>query len=114
MNFEEILAKVFDIAEYPQDEREKFVNTFYEYLYMKLVSSIREVDGDAADKVAAISAQGADGEDLKKVFDEVSTNPKVAETIDRVTTEVIEGLVDDIAKSATEEQKRQILEILPQ
>jgi hypothetical protein len=113
MNFEEILNKILEIAEYPEDKREKFISTFYEYLYMKLVSSIRDVDSAAADKVAAISAQGADAEDLKKVFDEISENPKVKEVIEKSTNEVVEKLAGDIADAATSEQKQQILSILP-
>lgn len=114
MNFEEILSKVLAIADYPQDKRQDFINTFYEYLFMRLVSAVREVDPDSADKVMALNAQGADAEDFKKVFEEISKNEKVKETIDKVSAGVVGELVDDIANSATEEQKKQILSTLPQ
>lgn len=109
MNYDEILEKVLEIAEFPESKRQEFVTTFYEYLYMKLVSEIREVDSESADKVIEGNAQGADAEKLKRVFEEISKNPKVKSKIDAVTDEVVSKLVDDVAKFATEEQKQQIL-----
>ena len=109
MNFDQILEKVLEIAEFPQEKRQEFITTFYEYLYMRMVSEIREVDEESADKVMEANAQGADGEKLKQVFEEISKNPKVKAKIDEVTDEVISKLVDDVAKFATEEQKQRIL-----
>ena len=109
MNFDQILTKVLEIAEFPQEKRQEFINTFYEYLYMRMVSEIREVDEESADKVMEANAQGADAGKLKQVFDDISKNPKVKAKIDAVTDEVVSKLVDDVAKFATEEQKQQIL-----
>lgn len=109
MNFDEILTKVLEIAEFPEGKRQEFVTTFYEYLYMRMVSEIREVDEESADKVMEANAQGADAKKLKKVFEEISQNPKVKATVDEVTDEVISKLVDDVAEFATEEQKQKIL-----
>jgi len=109
MNFDEILTKVLEIAEFPAEKRQEFVTTFYEYLYMRLVSEIREVDEESADKVMEANAQGADAKKLKQIFDDISQNPKVKAKIDEVTDEVISKLVDDVAKFATEEQKQKIL-----
>ena len=112
MNFDEILTKVLEIAEFPESKRQEFVTTFYEYLYMRMVSEIREVDEESADKVMEANAQGADGEKLKQVFEEISKNPKVKAKIDEVTDEVIAKLVDDVAEFATNEQKQQILTVI--
>lgn len=109
MNFQKVLDKVLEIAEFPQEKRQEFVTTFYEYLYMRLVSEIREVDSASADKVMEVNAQGADAQRLKQVFEEISQNPKVKAKIDTVTDEVISKLVDDVAKFATDAQKQQIL-----
>jgi len=109
MNFDEILTKVLEIAEFPEEKRQEFVTTFYEYLYMKLVSEIREVDAASADRVMEANSQGADAEKLKQVFEEISKKPEVKAKIDGVTDEVISKLVDDVAKFATEEQKQKIL-----
>ncbi|KKU56660.1 MAG: hypothetical protein UX79_C0029G0003 [candidate division WWE3 bacterium GW2011_GWB1_47_11] len=109
LNFQKVLDKVLEIAELPESKRQEFVTTFYEYLYMRMVSEIREVDEEGADKVMEANTQGADAKKLKKVFEEISQNPKVKATVDEVTDEVIAKLVDDVAKFATEEQKQQIL-----
>ena len=109
MNFDEILTKVLEIAEFPQEKRQEFVTTFYEYLYMRMVSEIREVDEESADKVMEANAQGADAKKLKQIFEEISQKPKVKAKIDEVTDEVIAKLVDDVAKFATDEQKQKIL-----
>lgn len=109
MNFDQILEKVLEIVEFPQSKRQEFVTTFYEYLYMRMVSEIREVDEESADKVMEANAQGADAKKLKQIFEEISQNPKVKEKIDEVTDEVISKLVDDVAKFATREQKQKIL-----
>lgn len=109
MNFDEILDKVLEIAEFPAEKRQEFINTFYEYLYMRIVSEIREVDEESADKVMEANSQKADAKKLKQIFGEISQNPKVKAKIDEVTDEVISKLVDDVAEFATEEQKQQIL-----
>src|SRR3990167_662948 len=109
MNFDQILEKVLEIAEFPENKRQEFSTTFYEYLYMRMVSEIREVDEESADKVMEANAQGADAKKLKQVFDDISKSPKVKAKIDEVTDEVISKLVDDVAEFATEEQKQQIL-----
>ena len=109
MNFDEILEKVLEIAEFPAEKRQEFVTTFYEYLYMRMVSEIREVDEESADRVMEANAEGADAKKLKQIFEEISQNPKVKSKIDEITDEVISKLVDDVAKFATEEQKQKIL-----
>ena len=108
MNFDQILTKVLEIAEFPREKRQEFVTTFYEYLYMRMVSEIREVDEESADRVMEANAEGADAKKLKQVFEEISQNPKVISKIDEVTDEVIAKLVDDVAKFATDDQKQQI------
>lgn len=112
MNFEEILDKILEIAQYPQEKRNEFITTFYEFLYLKLVSEIREIDPENADRVMAANAKGAGPDEMKKVFEEISKEPNVAEVVERVSQEVIETFVDDIAKNATQEQKKQILEVI--
>jgi uncharacterized lipoprotein len=112
MNFDEILNKILEIAQFPQDKRGEFVTSFYEYLYMELVSNIREVDSASADKIMTASSKEADAEGLKKVFDEVSRKPKVKEVVDKVTNDVVQKLVDDVGKFATEEQRQKILAVL--
>ena len=109
LNFQKVLDKVLEIAEFPQEKRQEFVTTFYEYLYMRMVSEIREVDEESADRVMEANAEGADAKKLKKVFDDISKNPKVKAKIDEVTDEVIAKLVDDVAKFVTDDQKQKIL-----
>ena len=109
LNFQKVLDKVLKIAEFPAEKRQEFINTFYEYLYMRMVSEIREVDEESADKVMEANAQSADAKKLKQIFEEISQKPKVKAKIDEVTDEVISKLVDDVAEFATEEQKQKIL-----
>lgn len=112
MNFDELLAKILEIAQYPQEKREEFITTFYEFLYMKLVSEIREIDPENADRVMAANARSAGPDEMKKVFEEISQHPNVKEVIERVSEEILTTFVDDVAKSATDEQKKQILEVI--
>ncbi len=112
MNFEEILNKVLEIAQYPQEKREEFITTFYEFLYLKLVSEIREIDPEAADRVMTANARSAGPDEMKKVFEEISKKPNIAEVVERISQEVIETFVDDVAKNATDDQKRKILEAI--
>src|SRR3989344_3030985 len=109
MNFDEILTKVLEIAEFPAQKRQEFINTFYEYLYMRMVSEIREADEESADKVMEANSQKANAKKLKQTFGEISQNPKVKAKIDGVTDAVIAKLVDDVAEYATDEQKQKIL-----
>lgn len=112
MNFEDIINKVLEIADYPTDKREEFISTFYQYLFMRSVAEIREIDSEVADRIVSTSSHGADSESLKMVFEEASKDPKIAQSLEKVSTDVVADIIEDISKSATEDQKRKILEVI--
>lgn len=112
MNFEKIINKVLEIADYPADRREEFVSTFYQYFFMRAVAEIRGINSEIADKIVSTSSHGADAESLRMVFEEASYDPKIAQSLEKVSTDVVADIVEDISKNATDEQKRKILEVI--
>ena len=114
MNLKDILLKILAIADFPNNKREEFIKTFYDYLFTKLVTELGGVDPSSAQKLAS-AAQNfeTDPQQAEKVWREFNQDPQLKEKIDQVLNEVIGELVDDIAKSATDAQKQQILASLP-
>ncbi len=113
MNFDEIIHKVLEIADFPEDKRREFVSIFYEYFFTRLLTEVREIDGASADKILASSQKDTDPEAFKKVLDEISSNSNIKEKIEQVSDEVLGRLADDVAAYATDEQKQEILAVLP-
>lgn len=113
MNLNELLAKILDIASYPQDKRESFVRDFYNYYLTRLIDSVGGVDPAMAQKmVYAVDHYRENPEGLNAIWQSLNTEPKMKEIADSVFGEVIEELVDDIVKYSSEVEKQQILALV--
>ena len=111
MNFDELLTKILEIANYPQDQRQEFKDTFYSYYLSKLVDDVGQVDADSAKKLAESIQVGE--KEYQVTYESLVQNDAIGEVVDKVNDEVIGQMVDDVSKYSSEEQKRQILAILP-
>jgi len=79
-----------------------------------LLIEIGKIDNSAGKKVTEIlKKQDLSEDEIRPVIQEVLQNSEVKDKVDEVIKEVIGELVDDIATSATEEQKQQILSSFP-
>lgn len=114
MNIDEILKLILKSANFPKEKHQEFINTFYQYLFTKSLMAVRENDPVAAQRLINVMQKpDIKSEEIKRVWEELLQNEKVDKQLDKVTNEVINELVDDITAAATEEQKRQILDSLP-
>lgn len=110
MNLNDLLSQVLETANYPQDRREGFVRDFYNYYFTRLVDTVGGTDPALARKILyAFDHYKEDPENLNDLWTQMEAEPKMKAIIDRVSIEVINELIDDITKYATEEQKQQIL-----
>lgn len=114
MNLEQILKNILTVADYPKDKQQKFINTFYQYLFTKILAEIDSIDPRTAQNLSYQLTNVQENPDvLNKIWDELYQNPKIKEKIDQISEEVIGELADDISQSATDSQKQQILASLP-
>lgn len=111
MNFDDLLTKILEIAEFPEDKREEFKSTFYNFYISSLIREIGEVDNVSGEKLEN-SLEGGQ-ENFDAVLAELAQNPNVQSTADGVLEKLLNQFVEDITNSATEEQKQKILAILP-
>ncbi len=110
MNFDDLLSKILETANYPVDQRQEFKVTFYNYYFSKLLGEIEKVDTQGAKKLSDSLNSG--DKEFQEVYENLQQNDSIRAILDKVDNEVIGQLVDDISKYATEEQKEQILAIL--
>lgn len=110
MNLNELLSQVLEIANYPKDRQEGFVRDFYNYYFTKLIDTVGGADPSLAQKILyAFDHYKENPDGLNNIWAQMETDPRMKEIVDRVSIEVINELIDDIAKYATDEQKQQIL-----
>lgn len=112
MNFSVVLQTVLNGANYPQDKKEEFINTFNQYFFLSLLQEIKEIDELAYGKLAAAIRRGDQG-GFEEAFKYIFENSDLKQRLDRVSESVINELVEDISVSATDVQKRKILDALP-
>ena len=67
MTFDEILVKVLEISQFPEERRQDFVDTFYQYLFMTLVSEVQKEDPENSEKIMRINADKLDSEEVKRI-----------------------------------------------
>lgn len=113
MNLNELLSKLLEIANYPRDQREGFVRDFYNYYFTRLIDTVGGSDPAFAQKLLyAFDHYKENPDALNALWTQMDSEPKMKEIVDRVSVEVINELIDDITKYATEEQKQQILAVV--
>lgn len=113
MNFQDFLIKFLEIANFPEDKRKKFIEIFYRYYFMRLVDEIGGMDPGYGQKLAsAIDNLEANPKQFATVWEELEADEAMSSKIDQVTDEVIEYLVSDVEKSASDDEKAQILSLV--
>lgn len=111
MNSNKILELLLNTADYPKEKREEFINTFNQYFFLRLLQAIKEGDESAYGKLAAAIRRGDRGA-FEEAFKYIFENSDSKQRLDSVSESVINELVEDISVSATEVQKRKILDTL--
>lgn len=110
MNLNELLSKILEIANYPQDKREAFVKEFYNYYFTRLIDTLGGADASLAQKLLyAFDHYAEDQQGLKGIWAKINDDPHLKEIVERVFGEVINELIDDIVKYASDQEKQQIL-----
>lgn len=113
MNFQIFLAKVLDIANFPEEKKQKFLEIFYQYYFKRLVEVIGGVDPAYAQKLAAVvDTMRENPERFGELWREMMGNEGLKKVIEKVTDEVVGYLVDDVMKSSNENEKAQILKLV--
>lgn len=113
MNLDELLKNILDISGYPEEKKEEFISTFYQYFFTQLFAEIAKVDYQAAEKlIEASKTSQQTPQSLVNAWGELVKNPKLSAIVEKVTNEVFGQLADDINKYASAEQKQKITSIL--
>lgn len=113
MDFNVILHRILDAANYPSGKREKFVRDFYDYYFSKLIDQIGGVDPTLAQKLMyAFDHYEENPQGLSELWNQMEADPQSKEVMDKVTNEVIGELVDDLLKNASEVEKQEILALV--
>lgn len=113
MNLDQILKNILITADYPIERQDEFIKTFYSYLFTKIFNEIENDNSNLAKKILESVQKDANPDYLKQIWEEIDQYPKLKGKVDQVAEQVIKELADDIATSATESQKQQILASLP-
>lgn len=113
MNFGDFLRKILAVANFPENKRNKFIEIFYQYYYFRLIDEIGGVDPAYGQRLTtAVDNLETDPGQFETVWRELESNVEFKQKIDEVTDEVIGYLVSDIEKSASDEEKAQILSMV--
>lgn len=113
MNFQIFLSKVLDLANFPEEKKQKFLEIFYQYYFKRLTEVVGGVDPSYAQRLATVvDNMKTDPEAFGLLWREMMGNEALKKAIEDVTDEVVGYLVDDVMKSSTEEEKAQILKLM--
>lgn len=113
MNFDEILKKILDIADFPKEKKDEFVRVFYMQIFIESLKEIEAVDAIAGQKIKDAIQNQKNPEELQQMMNEALKNQSIKEKVDEITDEALRQLADDVSKYATDVQKQQILASLP-
>lgn len=115
LTIRDVLTKLLVDADYPEVKRESFVNTFYEYLFMKLLIELEQSDPQMYSKLMEdLNGKDVNDVQIQDVIAEVYSKPEFKEKVDKMVTQVTDELAGDVAKYASDSQKKNILAVLPQ
>lgn len=106
----DLLNKIFAIASLTEEQKEKYINEINLSLSIRAIESIYKLNKDLAVKLAeAIKNSEKDPNALQQILTELKENPQMNEIINKTAEDVLTELFEEIAKSASEDQKQQIL-----
>lgn len=109
----DLLNKIFASANLPEEQKEKYINEINISISIRVLESIYKLDKELAVKLAeAIKNSETDPNALNLMITKLKENPQIKEIINKTAEDVLTEFLQVIAKSATEEQKQQILSSL--
>ena len=110
LSISDILTKLLVEADYPDVKREGFINTFYEYLFMKRLIEFEESEPEVYNKLVGNTSDGKiTDSQIKDVLADIYGKPELKAKVDKVVAEVTQELAADINKVATDPQKQNIV-----
>lgn len=113
MNFLNFLTKVLETVNFPEKKRERFLEIFYQYYYVRLIDELGGIDPSIAQRLTtAIDNMKNEPEQFGALWKELMGDEQYRAKIEEVTDEVLGYLMDDIAKNATEAERQQVLQAL--
>ncbi len=113
MNLDKILTDMLVTANYPKELHGQFIEAFYGYLFMKLITEIEGIDPASAQELKlAIQNYDSNPNQVTIVWEKLSLNPNLQPILQRVSEETFTELLSDIGSTSTEPQKAQILSSL--
>jgi len=106
----DLLNKLFTNINLTEEQKEEYINSINISLAIRILESIYKVDKNLAVKLAeAIKNSETDSDTLNNLLSELKENQQMKELINKTAEDILIELLENIAKSATEEQKQQIL-----
>lgn len=111
MAFLSFLNRLLDLANFSQEKRQRFIDIFYQYYYTRLIDGIGGLDPTYGQKLmSALDHAKENPEALGELWAELNSKEMFKAKIDEITDEVVAYLMNDVMKSANEEEKAQILQ----
>lgn len=97
--FRDVLTNVLVTANYPEVKRQGFINTFYEYLILRIFEEIQKVDENLHQKLLGYFGENAmtSDKDIREGLQEAYQNPQLKLKIDKIIDEVTGELAQDVA-----------------
>jgi|SRR3989344_8141488 len=115
MSLDKILTDMLITANYPKELHGQFIEAFYGYLFMKLITEIEKIEPASAQQLKlAIENYDSNPSQVNIVWEKLSLNPNLQPILQRVSEETFNELLSDIGQTSTESQKAQILVSLGQ
>jgi len=110
VTFRDILTNILVTADYPEVKRQGFINTFYEYLLVRILEELEQHDTELYTKmVGYFDSEDAVSSDVHKGLQEAYQNPQLKAKIDKAVDEVATELAKDISKYSPDSQKKNIV-----
>jgi hypothetical protein len=106
----DLLNKLFKNINLSDKQKVDYINSINISLAIRILESIYKVDKSLAVKLAeAIKNSENNPSALQSIITELKENKQMKELINITAEKVMTELLEEISKSATEEQKQQIL-----
>ncbi len=110
VSFQDVLTNILVTADYPEVKREGFLRTFYEYLLVSMIKEIEATNPELYQKLMNyFSDTSATDREIQEGLQEAYGNPEIKEKMDKVVDKILGELVGDVAKYASDDQKKRIL-----
>lgn len=109
----DLLSKIFSSANLTEEQKQTYINEINMNLAVRVLESTYKLDKNLAVRLAeAIKNSEQNSDSLQQIMNELKENQQMKELINKTAENVMTELLEEISKSATEEQKQQILSSL--